>query len=97
MTRKFRRWFWVSPAENTRKSELLFDVFVLPKLTCINPFTDDIDDDDLQQSSKVSPQRTVMTRQYAGCPMDQHTATVGYLLQCCRELGGVVVAFDFLA
>ncbi|KAM4547704.1 putative ubiquitin carboxyl-terminal hydrolase MINDY-4 isoform 1-T1 [Odontesthes bonariensis] len=36
---------------------------------------DDIDDDDLQESSKVSLQRTVATRQYAGCPMDQHTAT----------------------
>ncbi len=41
-------------------------------------FPDDIDDeDDLHELSKVSCQKTITERSFAGHPMDQHTAMVG--------------------
>jgi len=49
---------------------------------CIYQFPDDIDDEeDLRELSKVSFQRTVAERSFAGGPMDQHTAVVGDLLE----------------
>ncbi|XP_034387061.1 probable ubiquitin carboxyl-terminal hydrolase MINDY-4 [Cyclopterus lumpus] len=49
---------------------------------------DDIDDEDLRELSKVSIQRTVAERSFAGGPMDQHTAVelkvilIGSSLNC---------------
>lgn len=72
----------------------------------MNVFPDDIDDDDedLQDLSKVSFQRTIAEHSYPGRPMDQHTATVGDLLQLffffflLQEMQRTVsaVAFNFL-
>lgn len=45
-------------------------------------FPDDVSDDDLQELSQASLQRSAADPSYDGRPMDQHTALVGHSRLC---------------
>lgn len=64
------------------RKKLLCPAFVSAD-TCVNQFPDDIEDDDvMEELAKVSCQRVIPERSYAGQPIDQRTATVNDLCQC---------------